>query len=199
MKHVDHLCQQGNARKQGNRLPCQLVRLALAIVVFVEAVDALSHGFRKAQQARDVGAALAARGDQLLCDVRAVAQDRHHGAEALGQARLQARVLEDEFEHLRQAVAHRLEALFERQIIRQVELADARGIAAAAQVLQQQGVIQIPQVFIRHAQFASHVHADPATADAMAFWLSLRDVQGLAQGGDQFGKPDAVNGRRTCG
>ena len=199
MKHVDDLRQQGDARKQGDRLACQLVRLALTIMVFIEAVDTLRHGFRKAQQTGDVGAALAARGDQVLRNLRPVAQNRHHGAEAFGQPRLQARVLEDEFQHLRQAVAHRLEALLERQIVRQVQLADARRIAAAAQILEQQGVVQIPQVFIGHAQFASHMHADPAAADAMAFRLPFRDVERLAQGADQFGKLDAVDGRRTCG
>ena len=196
MKYIDYLCHQCDAREHGDRRAGHSVRLALSIEMLVETVDAGRHAFRKTQQARNVGAALAARGDQVLGDLRPVAQYRHHGAEALGQPRFQAGVLEHEFQYLRQAVTHCLEILLERQVVRQIQLADARRIAAAAQVFQQQGVIQIPQVIVAHADLAAHMHADPAAADAMPFRLALGDVERLAEGGDQFGQLDAAGGNR---
>ena len=53
---------------------------------------------------------------------------------------------EDEAQHLRQAVVELLEVPLEIEIVGQIELADARGVAAAAEILQQQRVVEVAQV-----------------------------------------------------
>jgi len=188
VKHIDHLGQQGNARIERDRLASQALRPALAIEMFVEAVDAGRHAFRKAQQAGDFGAALATGGDQFLGDILAIAKNAQHAAETLGQRCFQAGMAEYETKHLRQAVADRLEIALETEVVGQVQLADARRIAAAAQILEQQRVVQVPQVVIVEAQAAPDVHADPAAAHAMAFRLALGDVERVAERRNQFGQ-----------
>ncbi|MNV77327.1 hypothetical protein D3C71_1707390 [compost metagenome] len=91
-----------------------------------------------------------------------------------------------ESQHLGQAVAHGLEVVLERQIVGQVQLADARGIAAAAQVLEQQGVVQAPELVLGQAQALPQLRAYPAAARAMALGLAFGDVESVAQGRDQL-------------
>jgi len=142
---------------------------------------------------------LAARLDQLLRDLRAVAQDVDDRAQPLRQTGVQAGVREDEAQHLRQAVAGGLEVAFEAQVVAEVELADARGIAAAAQVLEQQGVVQLPALARAQTDDAGHVHADPAAAHAVALGLALGQVECVAEGADDFGQPQPVGGKAGRG
>jgi hypothetical protein len=55
-----------------------------------------------------------------------------------------------------------LEVPLELQIVGQIELANARGITAASQVLQQQRVVQLPLLTLGEPNLAANVHADPA-------------------------------------
>jgi hypothetical protein len=130
-----------------------------------------------------------------LRDLGAIAQNGHDAAEPLGQARFQARVLEHETEHLRQAVAHRLEAALEVEIVRQVQLADAGGIAAAAKVLEQQRVIQFPQLVVVQASGTADMHPDPAAAHAVASGLAFGNVERIAQGANQLGELHGARGQ----
>ena len=188
MEHIDHLGQQRDAGNDRDGFASELGRLALAVEMFIERIDALRHGFWETQQARDVRATLAARGDQALCDLGSVAQDRHDAAKAFRQPGLQPGVLEHEAEHLRQAVAHGLEIALEIQIVGEIELADASRVAAAAEVLQQQCVRQLPQLLLGETDGAADVHANPATTHAMSRRLALGDVERIAQRPDQFGE-----------
>ena len=150
-------------------------------------------GIGETQLSRDVGTALATGLDQFLRDVRAVAHDVHDGAQALAHAGAQAGVAEHEAQHLRQAVLDDLVVALELQIVGQIELADARGVAAAAQVLQQQGVVQLPQLRLGQADLPADVHADPAAAHAVALGLALRDVQRMAECADQLREQQFAN------
>ena len=92
---------------------------------------------------------------------------------------------EHETRHLRRvAAADLLEVTLEAQVVGQVQLADARGIAAATQVLEQQRLVQRPQLIAAHADTATDVHADPAAADAKTFRLTFGKVGRMAQPSD---------------
>ena len=56
---------------------------------------------------------------------------------------------EDELRDLRQAAVDPLEVALEREVVGHVQLADARRVAAAAQVFQEQRVIELPQLVLR--------------------------------------------------
>jgi hypothetical protein len=82
-------------------------------------------------------------------------------------------VRQHETQGLRQAAADGLGVTFEGEVVGQIELTDTRGIAAAAQILHQQCVIQLTDLAFRLADLAPDVNADPASADAMALRLPL--------------------------
>ena len=98
--------------------------------------DAVGDRLGEAHFAGDVGAAMAARLDQLAGDLppfwkmltmaRNVRRGRFSGR--YGPARA----------GLRQAAVDELEVLFEKEIVGQIQLADPRRIAAAAEILQEQ-------------------------------------------------------------
>src|SRR5262245_17964169 len=113
-----------------------------AVPMLVEALDALRHGFRDPHLARDIGTALAASLDQLHAGLAAVLERAAERAKPLVQRRLQAGMAEDEAQRLRHAVAvDVLVVAFELEIVGQIELADARGVAAATKVLEEQSVV----------------------------------------------------------
>ena len=149
-------------------------------------------GFGEAHLAGDLGAALAARLDQLARDLAAVLEDVDDGAEAFGEAGFQAGVGEHEAQHLRQAVVDELEVALEREIVGEVELADARRIAGAAEILQQQRVVEVGELGLAEADLPADLHADPAAADAMSGRLPLGDVERVAQRAEQFGERDLI-------
>ena len=101
-----------------------------------------------------------------------------------------ARMRQHEAKHLRQAAVQQLEVLLERQVIGQIEFADARGIAAAAEILEQQGVVQILELGLRQAELAADVDADPAAPHAVARRLALGQVQRPAERAENFGQTD---------
>ncbi|WP_304941565.1 hypothetical protein [Marinobacterium rhizophilum] len=92
----------------------------------------------------------------------------------------------DELKYLGQAAVDCFEVVLEAQVVGGIKLADARGIAAAPQVLQQQGVIQLPLIGLRHANLTSDMHANPAAAHAVAPGLTLGHIQGMAEGAEEF-------------
>jgi len=97
-----------------------------------------------------------------------------------------------EAERLRKAAVDLLEVVLEGQIVGQIELADARRIAAAAEIFEQQRVVQLPDPALVEADFLADLHADPAAADAMTLRLPLGQVQRVAERTEQFGQPDLL-------
>ena len=190
MEHVDDLRQQRDLGVERDVGAARAGRLAAAVPVLVEVLDAQRHRFGKAHPAGDVGAAVAARLDQLAGDLAAVLEDVDDGPEALGEACLQAGVGQHEAQRLRQAAVDLLEVVLEGEIVGQIELADARRIAAAAEVLEQQRVVEFPDPALIEADFLPDLHADPAAADAMALGLALGHVERMAERAEQLGQPD---------
>lgn len=76
---------------------------------------------------------------------------------------------------------------FEGQIIGEVESADARRIAAAAEVLGQQSVVELR---LPEADLPADLGTDPAAADAMAFRLPFGHVEGMAERAQELRQPD---------
>ena len=146
--------------------------------------------------ARDIGAALAAGLDQFAGDVAAILEHVDQRAKALGQAGLQSGMGEHEAKRLRQAAIDLLEVMFELDVVGQIELADPRGIAAAAQILEQQRVIQFPQLEFADPDLLTDLRADEAAAHAMPGRLAFGHVERVAERAQQFGEPDIAGGRR---
>jgi hypothetical protein len=87
----------------------------------------------------------------------------------------------DKAQRLQHAAVEPLVVALKATVVGQIQLANAGGIAAAAEVLHQQRVVEVAQRGIAEAQFAANMNADPAAADAMARRLPLRHVQRMAQ------------------
>ncbi len=145
----------------------------------------MRHGIRKPHLPRDLGAPLAACFDQPVGDV-AGREGMDQRAEPLREPGLQTRMGEDEMQNLRQAFVQRLEVALEGEVIGQKELADTGGIAGAADVLQQQHVIEIVALHGRQRQARRHRHADVAAPECMALGLPLRHVERKGQRSDQL-------------
>jgi len=111
---------------------------------------------------------------------------------ALRQACPQAGVGQHEAKRLGKAAVDLFEVVLEGQIVSQIELADARGIAAAAKIFEQQRVVQLPDPALIEADFLTDLYADPAAADAMAVGLPLGQVQNMAKRTEQLGQPDLL-------
>ena len=186
MKYVDHLRQQCDARIERNSCAAQAFRASAAVPMLVQRVYAQRHRFREPQLPRDARAAVAAGLNQLLRDGIAIAHDVEYRGQPFGPACVAAGLLKHETQHLRHIGAHQLVVVLEALVVGEIQLADARGVAAAPEVFQQQRVIQRPDRFFVHAGLAANVHADPAAAYAMALGLSLGQIEGVAQRTQQF-------------
>ena len=158
--------------------------------MLVEGVDAFGDGFAEAQPACDLGTTLAAGLDQFLGECVAVPEYPPDRTDPFDEPQARAGVTDDEFQHPAKAAVDPLEVVLEAEVIGQVELADPGGIAAAAQILQQQRVVELPQRRIVQAQASPDVGADPAAAHAMPRRLPLGEVEREAERADQLGKLD---------
>ena len=123
---------------------------------------------------------MAARLDQLARDLAAVLEDVDDGAKALGEAGLQAGMAQDEAQRLRQAAVDELEVPFEGEIVGQVELADARRIAAAAEILQEQRVIEVGELGLAKP-ISRPISCRSSAAHAVAGGLALGDIERMAE------------------
>ena len=85
-------------------------------------------------------------------------------------------------------------ALFEGEIVGLIKFADPRGVARAAEILEQQRVVKVVTVLGAEAERAADVAADPAGADAMAGRLAFGDVERVAERADQLGETDGMVG-----
>ncbi len=199
VEHLHPLGQQRDARIQRDLRAGQALWLAAAVPVFVQALDAVGHVLAEAQLARDLRAARATRLGEFAVDLAAVLHGVRDGADALGEAGLDARVPDDEVHQAGQAQAHRPAVALEREVVGEEQLADARGIAAAARILQQRHVVQLAHLERVQSDRAADLLADPATAHAVAGRLAFRHVQRMAQRAQQLAQARAVAGGRTRG
>ncbi len=125
--------------------------------------------------------------------IAAVAEDVHDRTKPLRRPGPLLR--RDEAQRLRQAAVDLLEVVFEGQVVGEVELADARCIAAAAKVLQEERIIEFPDLGIAEADLAADLRADPAAADATAFRLPFVHIEGMAERAQRLRQPDSSCGR----
>ena len=158
------------------------------VPMFVEPVDALAHGFREAQPPRDVGAARAAGQDQLLRDRVAIFQDIADRRGAAAERRRRCGFRKNEVERGGEAGADGLETLLERAVVGFVERANPRRVARAAEVLEEQGVVEIVALARGEAQRDADLAADVAATDAMAGGLAFGDIERIAERADQLGE-----------
>ncbi len=192
VERVHHLGQQRDARVLRDLLAGQALGLAAAVPVLVEALDAVGHVLAETQLARDLRAARATRLGELAVDLAAVLHHVDDRAQALGQAGLDAGVPDHEIHLARQAQAHRLAVVLEREIVGEEQFAQARGVAAATRVLQQRRVVQLAHPGGVQADRATDLLPDPAAAHAVAGRLAFGHVQGVAQGAEQLAQARAV-------
>src|SRR5690606_24207578 len=137
----------------------------------------------------------AARLDQFAGDHTAILEDMNEGAEALGKPRLQSGVRKHKAKQLRKAAVNLFEIVLKGQIVGEIKLAQARGVAAATEVFQEQRVIELPDFLVAQSDLPPDVNADPATAHAMTFGLSLGEIERVTERTEQFGEAHI----RRCG
>lgn len=94
---------------------------------------------------------------------------------------------EDEPQSLRQAAVNGFSVAFECQVVGQIELANPRRIAAAAEILHQQRIVKFPDFLLVQSDFAADVDADPAAAYAMPGRLAFDQIERMAERPEQFG------------
>jgi hypothetical protein len=190
MKYVDHLSQESDTGKQRYLAAGEPIRLSAPVPMLVQSKDPLGYAFRESHLSSDLGAALATRLDEFGGVLSTVLQNIQDAAKSLGKARLHAGVADDEPEDLGETAVNQLEVAFEIQIIREIEFADARGIAATPEILQQERVIEITQLNVIEADFAADMHADVTAPDAMPLRLPLGHIERFAQSLDDFRQAD---------
>ena len=197
VEHVNDLRDHADAGKGRDRLTLEAQRAAFAVPVLVEIEDALRDLVGKAHLAGDVSTLMASGLDELLDDFAAVEGDAKDGAETLSQTGLHAGMFQNKAEDTGETRVDELEVAFDGNIVSEIELADAGGIRRAADILEQQGVVEIGKLVVGHAQRAADVEADPAAADTVTCGLTFRQIEGVTQGADELGKADPAAGAGT--
>ncbi len=192
VKHVHHLAEQGDTGEERDPLTRQLQRPPFAVPVLIQGEDALSHLVAEAQLASDVRPPVAASLDQLVGYLIPVAKDVEQAAKTPQQIRLQAGVAQHEVDHFGEGAIHQLKVALEVKIVGEIELADAGGIAAAPQILEQQRVVEVVALPGIQSQLLSQTRAYPAAADAVASWLPFRHVQGMAERTNQLCQAQSI-------
>jgi hypothetical protein len=196
VEDVDDLGQKRDPRQQRDLLAGEADRVAAAVPVLVEIEDRPRHGGGKSHLPGDVGTAMAARLDEVALDIAAVHRQVQDRLQPGREARLHRGVGDDEAQHLRQAVVEQLGVALEVVIVGDVELADPRGIAAAAEIFQEQRVVEVGELRHGQAEHLADMHADPAAAHAVTDGLAVGHVQRVAERADDLGQS---KGRRIGG
>jgi hypothetical protein len=192
VEHVDHLGQQRDARINRNVLAAHIFRQAAAIPVFVEILNAECDRLGEMHHAGDLGAAMTACLDQFLRRGAGCLESGDQRADAIGEPGFQPGVGEHETQGLRQAAVDVFGVAFEGDVVGQIKLADARRIAAATEVLEQQRVIEFADLLLAQPDFAADVDTDPAAADAMSGRLALDQIERITERAEEFGTVDFV-------
>jgi hypothetical protein len=85
-----------------------------------------------------------------------------------------------------------LDAGLHRAVIAADDLAHARGVRTAADVLEQQRVVELVQVRLRKARPLTNAHAEQAGADAVTGHRTLGKIKGKGERGDDFRKMECL-------
>ncbi|MEG3155322.1 hypothetical protein [Sphingomonas sp. RB1R13] len=160
--------------------------------MLVKVIDAVRHCRREAERSGDICAARAASDNQLLGDLVAVFQDVADGHGAARQRGGLGGARSDEVNGRSEPCPDGLITLLEGAVIGFVKFADARGVAAASKVLEQERVIKVVKVLQRQAKRAANVAAYPAGAKTVPGGLPFGNVQRVTERTDQLGQRDGV-------
>ncbi len=187
-EHLGGLAQACDAREQRDLLAAQPERLPAAVPVLVERAHGFGARLGEVEAADDRGAAVAARLDDLL----ALRDERpQHRERALRARDATAR-------HVLRRVAHDLRGLrpvhelavrLESDVVAAEELAHACGRRRAADVLQQQRVVERVALLGAELQLPRDAHADQAAALGLAHGMALGHVERVRERCDHLGLP----------
>ena len=191
-EHLDRLREAADAREQRDPVTRDSHRQALPVPVLVEAPDRRLRGGREVEHPRDVGAALAARLHHFAPAAPPLHREHQH------LPRLRDRMPAGHVRHrvrrrgLRVGPVVQLVRLLEPEVVGAEEVAEAGGIAGAAQVLEQEGIEEVRPLRLAQPQDLPDPHADDAAPDGVTLGLALGDVQRVGEGGDDFRETDAL-------
>ena len=163
-EHLERLAEAGDAREQRDLVALQAGRLAAAVPVLVERAHGLGGLGGEAEPRDDRRAAVAARLDDRLAlgDERAQHRERALGARDAAAGGDVLRGVARDLRGLRPV--DELAVRLERDVVGAEELAHARGRRRAADVLEQQRVVERIALRRRELQLGCDAHADQARA-----------------------------------
>ncbi len=109
----------------------------------------------------------------------------------------------DEAQEVGALGADQLEPLLERAVVAEEQFGDARGVARAAQILEQHGIEAIGELGVGQPGGEAHIGTDPRGADAVPRGLSFGEVERIGKGAQYLREPRFADGRlrprRPCG
>jgi hypothetical protein len=195
LKHIRNLRQQRDPRIDRDRVSSQTERLATAVPMLVQILDTLRHRLRETHFSRDLRATMATSIHEFPSNLAAREKYLNQCPESLGEAGFQPGVRQHKAQSLRQTPIYCLGVVFEGQVIRHKELADAGRVAATSEILQQQRVVELPHLGVAEPNPFGYVHADPAATNAMPLGLPFDEIQSVAESPQEVRQPYL---RRGC-
>ncbi len=178
---LDGLREAEDAAEQRDLLAAQAERLAGAVPVLVERADRGGGRLGQLEHAGDLGAALAARADQLARDLLLLRDPAHLARLGERAAALGDRLPRVDRARGRPRPVGDLHGALGRLVVGGEQRGQARGVARAAGVLEQQRVEQRGALLLGQADLLGQPHADRGRADRVAGRFALGDVERVRQ------------------
>jgi hypothetical protein len=156
--------------------------------MLIQTNDAICDVFRKSHLSRNVCAALTPRLYKIRGNLAPIFENVKEAAKTFSKTGLGPGVADHELQDLPQASIDQLEIILKADVIRQIKLANARSVAAAAEILQQKCVVEVMQLWLTEADLSSNARSDVTAANTMPVWLALGHIERLAEGFDNLGQ-----------
>jgi hypothetical protein len=197
VRRVERLGRLGEQRDLGearDRVAAQPLGVAAAVPVLVERADGVGRGVGEADAAGDLGAAVAAHGDERAGDVGR-AGDAEEVVDPLAQ-----RAPDPDGAHEAQGDARAalpVDLLHQRlddAVVRAEQGGEARGVARAAGVLEEDGVVQRRAVVVAEAELLGEPAGHEAAPQRVALGLARAQVERVRQGGEDVAQRDERGG-----
>lgn len=116
---------------------------------------------------------MTARLYELARDLAPVLEDIDDCAKSLSKTCFQAGVTQHEAQRLRQTAVDELEVLLKGEIVGKIQFADAGRVAAAAEILHEESVVELCELVLIEADFLADFDADTAASRAMTRRLTF--------------------------
>ena len=192
VKDLNRLRQVQNASQQRDLLTCARIGLTTTIPVLVERANRLCALVRQSEHRRDVRASLAPRPHDFPRSFRSASHHREQTPCALQEELARRRVACDEAERLeRMRPVDPLQVRLQLLIVLSEERREARGIARAPQILQQQRVEQRLPLRLGKPQRPGDAHANETASDGVSGPLPLRQVQRIGEASEHAALRDS--------